>query len=143
MNFIDLPCLGRVARVALVARVARGGNVCQAHGPGPNGVTAKAGGRLSGGISLRPGGGLRHGEAVGRCWKLLWVWRTNKNHGFLIGFPTQMTNFAWILYKNPLNFWKMMVNDSWSKNQENRCRLTMFDLASKKVWFELTTCEHQ
>jgi len=36
----------------------------KAHGPGANGVTAKAGGRLSGGISLRPGGGMRPGGSL-------------------------------------------------------------------------------
>jgi len=107
-----------------VLHETHGGNaLCQAHGPGANGLTAKAGGgRLSGGISLRPGGGLRHWEGVGRCRKVLRVWRTNKNHWFPMGFPTQMINFAWILHKNPLNpiFWKMMVNDSWSMNQETQ-----------------------
>ena len=55
-----------------VLHETHGGNaLCQAHGPGANGLTAKAGGgRLSGGISLRPGGGLRHWEGVGRCRKV-------------------------------------------------------------------------
>ena len=67
-----------------VLHETHGGNaLCQAHGPGANGLTAKAGGgRLSGGISLRPGGGLRHWEGVGRCRKVLRVWRTKKPIGF-------------------------------------------------------------